>query len=165
MRCKVLNTCKMVQPCWQKHQEERHHRRTCKGWTLYRPATIWCWLPCWVGVGMIKMMIHFCEHDYIITRNDFHRLSPKYASRLKKVCLHCPEPGRFVVVVDNLSRFCNRKQHFFFLNHTWEPPSPPQVPSQEKDREERKRQTIQIHCQAARVHLYEWWWFRKRQQW
>ena len=104
----------MVQPCWQKHQEEQHHRRTCKGWTLYRPATMWCWLPCWVGVGMIKMMIHFCEHDYIITRNDFHRLSPKYASRLKKVCLHCPEPGRFVVVVDNLSQFWNWNNTSFF---------------------------------------------------
>ena len=56
-----------------------------------------------VGVGMIKMMIHFCEHDDAITRNYFHRLSPEYASCLKKVCLHCPEPRRFLVVVDDFS--------------------------------------------------------------
>ena len=56
---------------------------------------------------MIMVVTHFCDPDDVIARNNFHRLSPEYASRLKKVCLHCPEPGRFVVVVDHFSQFWN----------------------------------------------------------
>ena len=115
MRCKVLNTCKMVQPCWQKHQEEQHHRRTCKGWTLYRPATMWHWSLWWESEWLrwwsifVNMMMLSLEIIFTVCR-----LNMQVVWR-RSVCIALNLEGLLLLLIIYLSFGIESNTSFFSI--------------------------------------------------